>query len=100
LAAQFTPGPAIRLDGAGDGAIPFIGVAMTITALLADDQAMIRRGLRLILEDQPDISVVAEGADGVEAVSLATGGFNRWRRVCMSPWPGSWPDSGSGTSGE
>ena len=44
---------------------------MTIKVLLADDQAMIRRGLRLILEDQPDISVVAEAADGVEAIAQA-----------------------------
>ena len=44
---------------------------MTIRVLLADDQAMIRGGLRLILEDQPDITVVAEAADGAEAVSLA-----------------------------
>jgi DNA-binding NarL/FixJ family response regulator len=44
---------------------------MTISVLLADDQAMVRGGLRLILEDQPDISVVAEVADGVEAVMLA-----------------------------
>ncbi|MDP9868079.1 MULTISPECIES: response regulator [Streptosporangium] len=44
---------------------------MTIRVLLADDQAMIRGCLRLILEDQPDISVVAEAADGAEAVDLA-----------------------------
>ncbi|MFI7417262.1 response regulator [Nonomuraea sp. NPDC049684] len=44
---------------------------MTIGVLLADDQAMVRRGLRLILEDQPDIRVVAEARDGVEAVELA-----------------------------
>ena len=44
---------------------------MTIRVLLADDQAMIRGSLRLILEDQPDISVVAEAADGAEAVALA-----------------------------
>jgi len=44
---------------------------MTIRVLLADDQAMIRSCLRLILEDQPDISVVAEAADGAEAVALA-----------------------------
>ncbi|TDC84202.1 response regulator transcription factor [Micromonospora sp. KC606] len=44
---------------------------MTIRVLLADDQAMIRRGLRLILEDQPDISVIAEAPDGVEAIAQA-----------------------------
>lgn len=44
---------------------------MSITVLLADDQAMVRGGLRLILEDQPDIEVVAEASDGAEAVALA-----------------------------
>ncbi|WP_188197323.1 response regulator [Nonomuraea sp. SYSU D8015] len=44
---------------------------MTISVLLADDQAMVRASLRVILEDQPDISVVAEAADGDEAVALA-----------------------------
>ena len=44
---------------------------MTITVLLADDQAMVRGGLRLILEHQPDISVVGEAADGVEAIAMA-----------------------------
>lgn len=44
---------------------------MTITVMIADDQAMVRSGLRLILEDQPDISVVGEASDGVQAVALA-----------------------------
>ncbi|MFE7330030.1 response regulator [Streptomyces sp. NPDC057565] len=44
---------------------------MTISVLLADDQSMIRRGLRLILEDQPDIRVVGEAPDGAEAVAMA-----------------------------
>ncbi len=44
---------------------------MTIRVLIADDQAMVRGGLRLILEDQPDITVVAEAADGVAALDLA-----------------------------
>lgn len=44
---------------------------MTISVLLADDQPMVRGGLRTILEDQPDIEVVAEASDGVEAVALA-----------------------------
>nr|WP_276516418.1 response regulator transcription factor [Streptomonospora nanhaiensis] len=39
--------------------------------MLADDQAMIRASLRIILEDQPDITVVAEAADGAEAVEAA-----------------------------
>ncbi len=44
---------------------------MTISVLLADDQPMVRSGLRIVLEDQPDIEVVAEAADGAEAVTLA-----------------------------
>lgn len=44
---------------------------MTINVLLADDHAVIRGGLRLILEDQPDLVVVGEAADGAEAVALA-----------------------------
>jgi DNA-binding NarL/FixJ family response regulator len=44
---------------------------VTITVLIADDQALVRSGLRLILEDQPDIEVVAEAGDGLEAVRLA-----------------------------
>ncbi|GAA3385656.1 response regulator transcription factor [Cryptosporangium minutisporangium] len=44
---------------------------MTIRVLLADDQAMVRGGLRLILEDQSDFTVVAEATDGVEAIALA-----------------------------
>jgi DNA-binding NarL/FixJ family response regulator len=39
--------------------------------LVADDQAMVRGGLRLILEDQADIEVVAEVGDGVAAVEAA-----------------------------
>ena len=43
-----------------------------ITVLLADDHALVRRGFRRILEDDADISVVAEASDGEEAVRLAT----------------------------
>jgi DNA-binding NarL/FixJ family response regulator len=46
-------------------------IPSTISVLLADDQAMVRSGLRLLLDDEPDIRVVAEAADGVEAVDLA-----------------------------
>ena len=44
---------------------------MSIRVLIADDQAMVRAGLRLILESQPDMEVVAEAADGEEAVAAA-----------------------------
>jgi len=44
---------------------------VTISVLLADDQAIVRSGMRMLLEDEPDIRVVAEAADGVEAVALA-----------------------------
>jgi len=42
-----------------------------IRVLLADDQVLVRRGLRTILETEPDIEIVGEAADGVEAVALA-----------------------------
>ena len=41
-----------------------------IRILLADDHALVRRGVRLILEQQPDIEVVAEAADGAEVLTL------------------------------
>ena len=44
---------------------------MTITVLIADDHAVVRDGLRLLLENQPDICVVGEVADGREAVEAA-----------------------------
>jgi len=38
--------------------------------LLADDHALVRRGVRLILDNEPGLTVVAEAADGAEAVAL------------------------------
>lgn len=40
-----------------------------VTVLLADDEPLVRQGLRTILEFEPDIEVVGEAADGAEAVS-------------------------------
>ncbi|WP_433045523.1 response regulator transcription factor [Dactylosporangium sp. CS-033363] len=45
--------------------------AHTIRVLLADDQAMMRAGLRALLEDSADITVVGEAGDGREAVRQA-----------------------------
>ncbi|MFF8669989.1 response regulator [Streptomyces sp. NPDC015242] len=42
-----------------------------IRILLADDHALVRRGVRLILQQEPDLDVVAEAGDGAEAVELA-----------------------------
>jgi DNA-binding NarL/FixJ family response regulator len=39
--------------------------------LIADDQAVVRRGLRTILDAEPDLEIVGEAADGIEAVALA-----------------------------
>jgi DNA-binding NarL/FixJ family response regulator len=41
---------------------------MSITVVIADDQALVRAGFRMILEAEPDIRVVAEAKDGAEAV--------------------------------
>lgn len=44
---------------------------MSIRVLVADDQTIIRTGLRIMLNAQPGIEVVGEAADGREAVRLA-----------------------------
>src|SRR5688500_1093099 len=45
--------------------------ALKTRILLADDHAVVRQGLRFVLDAQPDLEVVAEAADGAEAVELA-----------------------------
>jgi hypothetical protein len=74
------------------------GGLVTIRVLVADDHDLVRTGLAMILDAQPDIEVIAQAADGREAVALA-------RRlqpdVCLfdtvcpgstaSKRPGSWP---------
>jgi DNA-binding NarL/FixJ family response regulator len=42
---------------------------MTITVVIADDQQMVRAGLRMMVETESDLTVVGEAADGIEAVS-------------------------------
>ncbi|MEU9008353.1 response regulator transcription factor [Streptomyces sp. NPDC048479] len=44
---------------------------MTIRVLLADDQALLRSAFRVLVDSEPDMHVVAEAADGAEAVALA-----------------------------
>jgi DNA-binding NarL/FixJ family response regulator len=44
---------------------------MTVRVLIADDHAIVRRGTRDMLESHPDVTVVAEAADGESAVEMA-----------------------------
>jgi DNA-binding NarL/FixJ family response regulator len=44
---------------------------VSITVLVADDQDLVRSGLRMILDDQPDITVVGEADNGAQAIELA-----------------------------
>jgi DNA-binding NarL/FixJ family response regulator len=45
-------------------------VPLKTKILLADDHAVVRRGLRLVLDAEPDLEVAAEAGDGAEAVNL------------------------------
>jgi DNA-binding NarL/FixJ family response regulator len=44
---------------------------MTVKVLIADDQALVRGGLRKIIDSEPDMRVVGEAGDGVDAVEAA-----------------------------
>ena len=48
------------------------GAAVTTTILVADDQALVRAGIRMLIDTQPDLTVVAEAEDGLAAVQEAT----------------------------
>lgn len=54
--------------GRGSGTF---GTAGKISVLIADDHPVVRQGLRVFLEIQPDIEVVGEAGDGAEAARLA-----------------------------
>lgn len=74
---------------------------MAIRVLIVDDQALMRSGLRLILESADDIEVVGEAADGGEAITVAArlrpdvvlldirmpgmGGIEATTRLCRDP---------------
>lgn len=45
---------------------------MSIRVLIADDEALVRRGFTMILDAEPDLEIVGEAADGHAAVELAT----------------------------
>ncbi|HEV3450247.1 MAG TPA: response regulator transcription factor [Acidimicrobiia bacterium] len=76
---------------------------MTIRIVLADDQPMLRMGFRMILDAQPDLVVVAEASDGLEALDAVRNtpadvvlmdvrmprldGVEATRRICAEPNP-------------
>jgi DNA-binding NarL/FixJ family response regulator len=45
---------------------------VTIRVLVADDQALVRAGIRLLVETQPDLEVVGEAGDGLAAIGEVT----------------------------
>jgi DNA-binding NarL/FixJ family response regulator len=46
-------------------------IPLTTRVLVADDHEIVRRGLKLVMDREPDLDVVAEAADGAEAVETA-----------------------------
>jgi len=44
---------------------------VTIGVVVADDQAIVRAGFRLLIDSEPDLSVLGEAADGAEAAAIA-----------------------------
>lgn len=44
---------------------------MTVRVLIADDEALVRRGFAMILRSEPGIEIVGEASDGVQAIALA-----------------------------
>jgi DNA-binding NarL/FixJ family response regulator len=58
--------------GEGQVSLPVAKAAGMRRLLLVDDHAMVRQGLRAILDHYPDLSIIGEAADGREAVSIAT----------------------------
>jgi DNA-binding NarL/FixJ family response regulator len=51
-----------------------VSVPLKTRILLADDHNVVRRGLRLVLDSEPDLEVVAEARDGAEALEVALEG--------------------------
>ena len=44
---------------------------MTLRVLIVDDQALVRAGFKMILESEPEIEIVGEAEDGLQAVEAA-----------------------------
>jgi DNA-binding NarL/FixJ family response regulator len=74
---QSSPCPDIRgtigpaMSAHAEPSSPPSHAAPRVRVLIADDQALIRRGMAMLLDAAPDIEVVGQAADGLEAVALA-----------------------------
>jgi DNA-binding NarL/FixJ family response regulator len=61
----------MSVDRGATAAGPTAAGPATVRVILADDQPLIRAGLRVLIADTPDIDVVGEAGSGAEAVELA-----------------------------
>ena len=68
VGGNFDAGPAVPRRLVGPRAAPAGGGGVSIRVVVADDQAIARQGLRMILESEPDIEVVGEAVDGLDAL--------------------------------
>ena len=78
VGGEIQAGPRAEGGFAVRARLPYSDDAM-IRVLLADDQALVRAGFRMILKAEPGIEVAAEAADGAEAVALARRDGSRCR---------------------
>ena len=53
-------------------------IPLVTRILVADDHALVRQGLRHVINAEPDLEVVAEAADGAEAIRRALAGTSTW----------------------
>jgi len=63
-----TPGNAVT--GAATGGVMDADGGGVVRVVLVDDQQLVRAGFRMVIDSQPDLSVVAEAGDGVEALRV------------------------------
>ena len=54
-----------------DRSSPGGAAGQPIRVVVVDDQRLVRAGLAVILDSEPDITVVGDGGDGLEAIALA-----------------------------
>ena len=61
---------------------------MTTRILLVDDHAVVRSGLRMLLENDRDVEIIGEASDGQAAIDLAQPRAGRRRLIRLRGWRG------------